>query len=579
MSLPNRPPNPNPPNLKVVTAAQMTALEQESERQGTTTDTLMERAGLAVAATARQRLAAAPGGFAGANILVLVGPGNNGADGLVAARHLRRWGAEVTAYLVTGFPAANLPPGNKLAAKLELARRYDVSLLSAADDPGLERLAGRLRRSRLVLDAVLGTGRSRPLTGTVQEVMLRVGDHRNQPTSAPRPLLLALDLPTGLDADTGAVDAACPGADLTLALGLPKAGLLAFPGAAKVGELQTLDIGLPPGLGEADIPLELLTPAWVGRRMPARPLDAHKGSFGHTLVVAGSRNYVGAACLVAAAAGRAGAGLVTLAAPESVYPSAAAQLTETIHLPLPEDGAGRIHPDAAGIIRDLLPGYSCLAVGSGMGRSAGTAAFMERLLLDGTASPASSPAAIPPSIPPSIPVVVDADGLNNLSRRPDWWRHQENRPGPLILTPHPGEMATLTGLATAAIQQDRVATARRYAAQWQAVVVLKGAFTAIAEPGGDDSPEGDGLVRLSPFANPGLASGGTGDVLTGIIGGLLAQGLSPFDAASCGVYLHGQAATALTARQGNAGLLASDLVAALPQTIHQLRHRYAADVD
>ena len=579
MSLPNRPPNLNPPNLKVVTAAQMTALEQESERQGTTTDTLMERAGLAVAVIARQRLAAAPGGFAGANILVLVGPGNNGADGLVAARHLRRWGAEVTAYLVTGFPVSNLPPGNKLAAKLELARRYDVSLLSAADDPGLERLSGRLSRSRLVLDAVLGTGRSRPLAGTVREVMLRVGDYCDQPTSAPRPLLLALDLPTGLDADTGAVDAACPGADLTLALGFPKAGLLAFPGAAKVGELMTLDIGLPPGLGEADIPLELLTPAWVGRRMPARPLDAHKGSFGHTLVVAGSRNYVGAACLVAAAAGRAGAGLVTLAAPESVYPSAAAQLTETIHLPLPEDGAGWIHPDAAGIIRDLLPRYSCLAVGSGMGQSAGTAAFMERLLLDGAASPASSPAAIPPSISPSIPVVVDADGLNNLSRRPDWWRRQENRPGPLVLTPHPGEMATLTGLSTTAIQQDRVATARRYAAQWQAVVVLKGAFTAIAEPGGGDSPAGEGLVRLSPFANPGLASGGTGDVLTGIIGGLLAQGLTPFDAASCGVYLHGQAAAALTARQGNAGLLASDLVAALPQTIHQLRHRCAADGD
>ena len=579
MNRPNRPPNPNPPNLKVVTAAQMTALEQESERQGTTTDTLMERAGLAVAAIARQQLSAAPGGFAGANILVLVGPGNNGADGLVAARHLRRWGAEVTAYLVTGFPAANLPPGNKLAAKLELARRYDVSLLSAADDPGLERLAGRLSRSRLVLDAVLGTGRSRPLAGTVREVMLQVNASRQPPESGPRPLLLALDLPTGLDADTGAVDAACPGADLTLALGLPKAGLLAFPGAAKVGELMTLDIGLPPGLGEAAIPLELLTPAWVGYHLPARPLDAHKGSFGHTLVVAGSRNYVGAACLVAAAAGRVGAGLVTLAAPESVYPSAAAQLTETIHLPLPEDGAGQIHPDAAGIIRDLLPRYSCLAVGSGMGRSAGTATFMERLLLDGAASPASSPAAIPPSIPPSIPVVVDADGLNNLSRRPDWWRHQENRPGPLVLTPHPGEMATLTGLATAAIQQDRVATAHRYAAQWQAVVVLKGAFTAIAEPGGDGRPAGEGLVRLSPFANPGLASGGTGDVLTGIIGGLLAQGLTPFDAASCGVYLHGQAAATLTARQGNAGLLASDLVAVLPQTIHQLRHRYAADLD
>lgn len=571
-------------NWPVVTAAQMTALEQESARRGTSTDTLMERAGLAVAGAARQLLGRPSGGVAGAGILVLVGPGNNGADGLVAARHLRRWGAEVTAYLLPSRqPGAPPGPDNKLAGKLELARRYDVSLLSAVDDPGLEQLTRRLRSSRLVIDAVLGTGRSRPLTGTIREVMLRVSalrdDSWDDPSSpagrCPRPLLLALDLPTGLDADTGAVDAACPAADVTLALGFPKAGLLAFPGAEKVGELQTLDLGLPPGLGEADIPLELLAPAWVGRRLPARPRSAHKGSFGHVLVVAGSRNYVGAACLVATAAARAGAGLVTLATPESVYPSAAAKLTETIHLPLPEDAAGRLHPDAAGIIRELRPNYSCLAVGSGIGQSEGTVAFMERLLLD-------------PAAPPSaIPTVIDADGLNSLARRPGWWRRPRNRTGPLILTPHPGEMATLTGRPTAAVQQDRVSSARQWAARWQAVVVLKGAFTAVAappnstgltgraapedsEPGGVE-PAGGARVRLSPFANPGLAAGGTGDLLTGIIGGLLAQGLSPFDAASCAVYLHGQAAAALTARQGNAGLLASDLAHLLPETIRRLR--------
>ena len=590
----NRPDNHQSGNLPVVTAAQMLALERESARRGTSTDTLMERAGLAVASAARQLLGRPSGGVAGASILVLVGPGNNGADGLVAARHLRRWGAEVTAYLLTTRrPGAPPRPDNQLADKLELARRYDVSLLSAADDPGLERLTRQLRRSELVIDAVLGTGRSRPLTGTIREVMLRVGAFRDAgrdacrdacrddswnglspPGRCPRPLLLALDLPTGLDADTGAVDAACPAADVTLSLGFPKAGLLAFPGAEKAGELQILDLDLPPGLGEADIPLELLTPAGVGRRLPARPGNAHKGSFGHTLVVAGSRNYVGAACLVATAAARAGAGLVTLATPESVYPSAAAKLTETIHLPLPEDAAGRLHPDAAGIIRDLRPNYSCLAVGSGMGQSRGTVAFMERLLLDPTAPPSA------------IPTVIDADGLNTLARLPAWWqRRPGNQTGPLILTPHPGEMATLTGWSTAAVQQDRVAVARQWAARWQAVVVLKGAFTAIAAPTNltnstnRAAPEGSesgsvepaGRVRLSPFANPGLAAGGTGDLLTGIIGGLLAQGLTPFDAASCAVYLHGQAAAALTARQGNAGLLASDLAPLLPETIRRLR--------
>ena len=615
----------NHDNRKVVTAAQMTTLEQASERSGTSTDTLMEQAGLAVAAVARERLGRQPGGFAGADILVLVGPGNNGADGLVAARHLRRWGAEVTAYLVARRtdpelkpePEPNPNPGSNQnlnpdpRSKLESARRYGVSVLAADEDPGLAALDHRLGRSRLVIDAVLGTGRSRPLTGLVREVMLRLQALRlnSGNSESNRPLVLALDLPTGLDADTGAVDSACPAADVTLALGFPKTGLLAFPGVEHVGELLTLDIGLPPGLGEADIPLELLTPDWVGRRLPERPLNSHKGTFGHLLVVAGSRNYVGAACLVSLAAARTGAGLVTLAAPESVYPIAAAQLTEIIHLPLPEDDAGRLHPDAAGTLRELLPRYSCLAVGSGMGWSAGTTAFLERLLLDEPASstsgaasttsitaaaaesPRSTQVAAQVAAQVAIPTIIDADGLNNLSRLPNWW---QRRSGPLALTPHPGEMATLTGQTTAAVQQDRVAAARRWAAFWQAVVVLKGACTAIANPGraapdgfepdGFESNRGEpnrgeadlaaleGLVRLSPFANPGLASGGTGDVLTGIIGGLLAQGLSPFDAASCGVYLHGLAAETLTSRRGNAGILASDLIDCLPQTIMQIRN-------
>ena len=532
----------------------MAALEQESERQGVSTDTLMEQAGLAVAQAARARV----GGVAGVPVVVLAGPGNNGADGLVAARHLRRWGAEVTACLVNGLPAANAParPGNKLAAKLEAAAQYDVALLSIPEDPGLARLEAALRRSRLVIDAILGTGRSRPLAGTVAEVMLLLGRLREEGRC---PRLLALDLPTGLDADTGAVDAATPPMDATLALGFPKAGLLAFPGVERVGELQTLDIGLPAGLGEGDIPLELLTAGWVGSRLPARPLDSHKGTYGHLLVVAGSRNYVGAACLAARAAARAGAGLVTLATPESVYPLAAAQLTETIHLPLPEDGAGRLRPEAADTLRELLPRYDCLAVGSGMGQAPGTAAFLERLLLDAPG--------------PARPTVVDADGLNSLAGLPDWWRRVD---APLVLTPHPGEMATLTGQTTAQVQQERVAAARRWAARWQAVVVLKGAITAIAAPWAaagyeTDAEDGDGPVRLAPFANPGLASGGTGDVLTGIIGGLLAQGLAPFDAASCGVYLHGLAADTLSARLGSAGLLASDLVDELPLTIGRLR--------
>ncbi|MDE2938474.1 MAG: NAD(P)H-hydrate dehydratase [Chloroflexota bacterium] len=524
-------------NLKVVTAAQMTALEHESERQGASTDTLMENAGLAVAEYARQRL----GGVAGARVIILVGPGNNGADGLVAGRHLRRWGAEVTACLLTRRPEVD--------PKMDLARDYGVATLNLAAGEGMAAYERLLARSHLVIDSVLGTGRSRALQGVVQEALLQVAAIRE---GSGHPLLLALDVPTGLDSDTGAVDDATPAMDATLVLGFPKAGLLSFPGAGRVGELVTLDIGLPNGVGQDDIALELLTPEWVASQLPPRPLDSHKGTYGHLLVVAGSRNYVGAACLVARAAHRAGAGLVTLATPKSVYPIVAAQLTETIHLPLPEDEDGRVHPDAAHMVREVLPRYDALAVGSGMGQSDGVSGFMESLLL---AAPFLN-----------LPVLVDADGLNSLPRLGSWW---QQRSGPLVLTPHPGEMATLTGLSTPDVQRDRVGVAREWAAQWQAVVVLKGAFTAIAEPvlPHTSGPQRDGLVRLSPFADPGLASGGTGDVLTGITGSLLAQGMDPFDAASCAVYLHGLAAELATNGRGPVGLLASEVADSVPGAI------------
>jgi ADP-dependent NAD(P)H-hydrate dehydratase / NAD(P)H-hydrate epimerase len=520
--------------MKIVTTAQMAALEQASERRGVSTDALMENAGLRVAGAARKRLGTA----AEARVLALVGPGNNGADGLVAARHLRRWGAEVTAYVVARRPDPD--------PKMEIARRYGVNVLRADDDLGLAELDRILDRCRLVIDAVLGAGRARPLEGRIKEVMLRVNSRRAR---FHRPYFLALDLPTGLNGDTGEVDPYGLSADLTVALGFPKAGLLTFPGAERVGQLKIVDIGLPPDTEEErGIELELLTPEWVSRHLPVRPLNSHKGTFGHTLIVAGSRNYVGTTYLTSQAAVRVGAGLVTLATPESVYTIAAAKLTEAIHLPLTEDSDGRIHPDAAELIRRNLSRYDSMVIGSGLGWSAGTTEFLERLLVQ------------EPQL--EISMVADADGLNNLSQVANWWQRLR---GPAVLTPHPGEMATLTGASTSEVQQDRVATARRWAACWNVTVVLKGAHTVIAEPGG--------LVRVSPFANPGLASGGTGDVLTGMLGGLMAQGLSPYRAACSGVYIHGQAAASVTRRKGNTGTIASDLIEELPATINRLRRQ------
>ena len=515
--------------MKIVSVQQMRRLEGSSEAQGVSTDILMENAGLAVARAARNVLEH----VAGSRVLVLVGPGNNGGDGLVAARHLRRWGAEVTAWLVTGSRQDD--------PKLHLALERGVQVVSASHDSGLGSLDRELDRCRLVIDAVLGTGRARPLAGALREAMLRLKAARGR---RPEMTVMALDLPTGMDADTGQVDPACPGANITLSFGFPKTGHFQFPGAANLGRLVVLEIGIPEHLAEG-INLELLTPEWVGARMPARPANAHKGSFGHALVIAGSRSYVGAAYLASQAAARVGPGLVTLASPQSIYPILASKLTEVIQMPLPEDD-GRFHPSGVEQVREKLHQYTALAVGCGFGRSEGLVGFLRKLLLQ--------------EPQPTMPVVIDADGLNALSEVEGWW---EDLHTPVVVTPHPGEMSTLTGAPTAKIQSDRTEAALKWAARWGVVVVLKGAHTVVATP--------EGMCRISPFANPGLASGGTGDVLTGVIAGLLAQGLSLEDASCCGVYLHGAAGEAVREEMGDAGTLAGDLLPALLRVMKAVR--------
>jgi NAD(P)H-hydrate epimerase len=329
--------------------------------------------------------------------------------------------------------------------------------------------------------------------------------------------------------------------------------LLAFPGAAHAGELRVLDIGVPDGLAEeSEIRLETVEPHWVVQHLPGRPIDAHKGTFGHVLAVAGSRNYIGAAYLASQACVRSGAGLTTLATPESVYPIAAAKSTEPIHIPLLEDPDGRVASDAAGTLRDGTRRYTNILVGCGLGVSDGTVRFVEDLLFNRNSDQFAGFT--------NLPALVDADGLNNLARIDRWWERER---GPMVLTPHPGEMATLTGLATADIQQDRVGVAREYAVRWGVCLVLKGANTIISQS--------DGAVRLAALANPGMSTGGTGDVLSGVISGLMAQGLPAAVAASCGVYLHGQAGRDIVSRQGDAGLAASDLLTQIPMTLQRLK--------
>jgi hydroxyethylthiazole kinase-like uncharacterized protein yjeF len=513
--------------MKVVTAAQMRQIDQECIKRGTPASALMENAGRAVAEETRAGL----GAIEKQDILCLIGAGNNGGDGLVAARYLREWGADVNIYL-----GSSRPDGD---ANLKLAKERGIPCIEGAQDKKLKGFNGLLATATCVIDGLLGTGKMRPLGGLFKQVLEKV----NVAQCNRNLKIIAIDLPSGMDADTGAIDPACPYADITVTLALPKLGQFSFPGAARVGKLKIVDIGIPEALAES-ITTELITDRLARTVLPQRPCNANKGSFGRVLVMAGSTNYLGAAYLACSGAMRAGAGLVTLTIPGSLQPILAAKLTETTYLPLPETKPGAISIEAADIITREGNRYDVLLMGCGLGQHPATIELVTSLILE-----------------KEIPLpVLDADALNILPQIPDWWQWLTDD---AILTPHPGEMSRLCGLSIDEIQADRLGIARRFAAEWHQTIALKGAHTVIATT--------DGRCRISPFANPGLASAGTGDVLAGVIAGLVAQGLTPFDAASLGVYLHGAAGEAVSNQMGDTGMIASDLLPVLPKMIKQLK--------
>lgn len=518
--------------MKVVTADQMRRIDEECGKLGLPTSVLMENAGKAVAEEVRRILSAAER----QHILVLIGPGNNGGDGLVVARYLHDWGAKVSLYLF-GRRSSEDP-------NLKLVRERQIPCIEITQEEDLNQLNGSLSSATAVIDALFGTGQSRSLSGVYALALRRVGWVKEK---QPGLHIVALDLPSGLNADTGAADSACLYADDTITLAFPKVGLFNPPGSERAGKITIVDIGIPSHLAEK-VTIELTTADRVKSVLPKRPLGANKGTFGKALVVAGSVNYVGAAYLACSGPIRVGAGLVTLAIPSSLLPIVASKLTEVTYLPLPETISGVMSPQAAGVVQQAQANYDVLLLGCGLGQHPATVSFIKSVLLGEQAS-----------LPP---VVLDADGLNALADTPDWWRQMTED---VILTPHPGEMARLTGMSVEGVQSDRVGIAKKKALEWQKTVVLKGAYTVIATP--------DGMVNINPAANPGLASAGTGDVLSGVITGLLAQGLSPADAAVCGVYLHGEAGEMVRQRLGDAGMLASDLLPVLPLAIRRLKEK------
>lgn len=546
--------------MRILSVSEMRAVELTSDMTGHTYAQMMALAGQAVARAILRRVS-----VRGRRVLVLVGPGNNGGDGLVAARLLCEAEAHVTVYL-----ARERDPAEDAVFR-QVCEHGDARVLTAEADCGLETLRHLTAQTHVIIDALLGTGATPPLRGTLAQIIESVqatltatrrstlSSLNGVPKLPPaRPYIVAVDGPSGLDFDTGEIAARALKAHLTVTFAAPKWGHLRFPGAGYVGELTVADIGIPENI---DIPgdgPEMATMEDARAWLPPRPLDAHKGTFGKAMIVAGSVNYPGAAGLAAQAATRSGAGLTTLAAPGLIQPALIALSPETTHIPLPHS-MGMLDAQAATLLLEKIKGYTALLVGPGLNRNAETLAFMRRLL--GLNSRKRNPGFIPLSdseetaSPPALSaLVIDADGLNLLSEIEGWPQYL---PEGTVLTPHPGEMARLVGESAEADAMPRWKLAREKAREWGQVVLLKSAFSVVAAP--------DGRAMILPFANPGLSSAGTGDVLAGVIVALRAQGLGAFEAAVAGAYVHGLAGEVARQSLGVVGMTASDVVSALPE--------------
>lgn len=537
--------------MKVFSVSQMVAAEKAADAAGLSYAQMMEAAGQAVAEAIMARHA-----VAGMRVLVLVGPGNNGGDGLVCGRYLAQAGADVAFYL----SKPRDPTADDNYAQIQQMGLFAVE---AAFDQRFRVLRTRLSVSDLVVDALLGTGVTRPIGGELARLMrqLQAGVEERraalQEQSRSRLISLkinaeaqrrreesllpvvAVDCPSGLNCDTGELDPLAVPADLTVTFAGPKRGHFQFPGAAACGELVVADIGIAPDLPPVQaVEVVLMTADQAHTLLPARPKDGHKGTFGKVLIVAGCDQYRGAPVLAARGAFRAGAGLVALATPDVVRQTAVVALPEATYPPVTAERAFTALD--ASSLSPTLPSYDALLVGPGLGLTA--VEFLPPLL----------------TVAPLPPLVLDADGLNGLAQLANW---PDLLPPDSILTPHPAEMARLMGIPLADLSgRDRVEVAQEQARAWGQVVLLKGAYTVVAAA--------DGRVSILPFANPALAVGGSGDVLSGIIVALLGQGVRPYEAAVLGGYLHGMAGALYP---GDTGLLAGELADLVPQAIQMLK--------
>jgi ADP-dependent NAD(P)H-hydrate dehydratase / NAD(P)H-hydrate epimerase len=514
--------------MDILTASEMQEMDREtSQNFGLPGRVLMENAGRGIVQVLMETFPEALHG----GVAVAAGRGNNGGDGFVAARYLSEYGIPVTVYLLS--EASRLK--GDANDNFNLLAPLNVTIRELPDMEAFSRFQNEMAGHAVWIDAILGTGLTSEVAGYFKSVIEFING-LNRP-------VLAVDIPSGVHSDTGAICGTCIHAAGTVTFAFPKIGHCIHPGAAVCGTLHVIDIGIPSHIAARVGPRQhLITTSAMKALWRPRPDDAHKGRTGHLLTIAGGTGKTGAAALCALSGLRSGAGLVTLAVPETLYPMAAAHAPEIMTAPVPDNGTALFSEAGLAPLMALLDGKRVIALGPGIGTDPRTRELMNRLI---TQCP--------------IPMVIDADGINIIAENPEILL---KRRADIILTPHPGEMARLVNTTPADIQSDRVGQARGFAEKYQVNLVLKGARTVIARP--------DGHVYINSTGNSGMASAGMGDVLTGVIAGFAAQGYEPDEAARLGVYLHGDAADAVAREKGPMGYIAGDVMTALPGAMARL---------
>ncbi len=511
--------------MKIATAQQIRNIDRRAVREfGIPGPVLMENAASAIVLEMERFF----DGLAGVKVGIVCGKGNNGGDGLALARRLRIRGVPVRVALLAPFASF------KGEAKLNLSilRKTDVEVVPNATSAAIAEI---IEWSDILIDAMLGVGLSSPLKGNyalTAELMNMAG----------RPVV-AVDIPTGINADTGAVMGTAVRADLTVTMVLPKRGLVLYPGASFAGQVRVADIGIPTEVVEKEkIRVIMLEHGLAGGQMAVRDRDANKGDYGHLLVIAGSLGKAGAAIMAAKGALRSGAGLVSVATPIGLVPIIQQQVFEAMCLPAGESVDGTLSIGSEDELVKASGRMSACAIGPGLTTHYETVQVVKDLIQRIT-----------------VPMVIDADAVNALAGNPGILLKAK---APVVLTPHPGEMARLVGVSAEDIQRDRVNIAKDFAGKYGVTLVLKGAGTIVATTHGD--------VFINSTGNPGMATGGTGDVLTGMIGSMLAQGYGPTQAACLAVYLHGLAGDLAAGDKGEAGMIAGDVIEKIPEAIKKI---------